>query len=234
MRLFKILFLAACVISLSACSISTEDVTDAVSQKIEKEIDRVGQIAKEELGKKVEEKLSDEIQKVNKYLPELKTETDKPSSPIETGGTTERIPVKYVRTVDGDTIRVIYDGQEVSLRYLLMDTPESVHPKLGKQPFGEEASNRNQELLESGKVSIEFDIGERIDRYGRLLAYVYVDDVNVTETLIREGLARVAYVYPPNTRHLDMYEKAQDAAKKEGAGIWSIENYVTNRGFGSE
>src|SRR5690606_7995797 len=66
------------------------------------------------------------------------------------------------------------------------------------------------------------------------LAYVYVDGVSVQEKLLEEGLARVAYVYPPNTRHLDPYEKAQEKAKKKELGIWSIENYATDRGFDSE
>lgn len=144
------------------------------------------------------------------------------------------IPVQLVKVIDGDTIKILYDGKEQNVRYLLIDTPETNHPRLGKQPFGEEAKARNAELLQNGNVEIEFDIGERMDKYGRLLAYVYVDGVSVQEKLLEEGLARVAYVYPPNTRHLDPYEKAQEKAKKDGLGIWSIENYATDRGFDSE
>ncbi len=144
------------------------------------------------------------------------------------------IPVELVKIIDGDTIKINYEGKEQNVRYLLIDTPETNHPRLGKQPFGEEAKERNRELINSGKLEIEFDIGERIDKYGRLLAYIYVDGESVQETLLEEGLARVAYVYPPNTRHLDAYEKAQDKAKKAGVGIWSIEDYATDRGFDSE
>nr|WP_255726761.1 thermonuclease family protein [Sporosarcina sp. ACRSM] len=144
------------------------------------------------------------------------------------------IPVELVKVIDGDTIKINYEGKEQNVRYLLIDTPETNHPRLGKQPFGEEAKERNRELINSGKLEIEFDIGERIDKYGRLLAYIYVDGESVQETLLEEGLARVAYVYPPNTRHLDTYEKAQDKAKKAGAGIWSIEDYATDRGFDSQ
>lgn len=162
------------------------------------------------------------------YFPEFFSEDD--AAPSREG----LIPVELVKAIDGDTIKVKYEGKEQNLRYLLTDTPETNHPQLGKQPFGEKAKERNRELVNSGKLEIEFDVGERIDKYGRLLAYVYVDGESIQEKLIEEGLARVAYVYPPNTRHLDPYEKAQERAKKAGIGIWTLEDYVTNRGFDSE
>ena len=98
-----------------------------------------------------------------------------PVKKTETAGTTEQIPVTLVKTVDGDTIKVLYNGEEINICYLLIDTPETNHPRLGKQPFGEEAKERNRQLVNSGKLTIEFDIGERYDKYDRLLAYVYVD-----------------------------------------------------------
>ncbi|WP_342536080.1 thermonuclease family protein [Sporosarcina sp. FSL K6-3508] len=61
------------------------------------------------------------------------------------------------------------------MRYLLIDIPETNHPRLGKQPFGLEAKVRNQELLQKGKPEIEFNIGEKYDKYGRLLAYIYTE-----------------------------------------------------------
>lgn len=143
-------------------------------------------------------------------------------------------PVELVKTIDGDTIKIMYEGKETNVRYLLIDTPETNHPRLGKQPFGEEAKRRNQELMNSGKLEIEFDIGQKYDKYGRLLAYIYIDGESVQEKLLAEGLARVAYVYPPNTRHLDNYEKVQNEAKKKGLGIWTLEDYATDRGFDSD
>ncbi|GKV69438.1 hypothetical protein NCCP2716_19360 [Sporosarcina sp. NCCP-2716] len=143
------------------------------------------------------------------------------------------IPVELVKTIDGDTIKILYEGKETNVRYLLIDTPETNHPRLGKQPFGEQAKQRNQELLNSGKLEIEFDVGPRYDKNDRLLAYIYIDGESVQEKLLEEGLARVAYVYPPNTRHLDDYEKRQAVAKKKGIGIWTLDDYVTDRGFDS-
>ena len=144
------------------------------------------------------------------------------------------IPVELVKTIDGDTIKIVYEGKEQNVRYLLIDTPETNHPRLGKQPFGEKAKERNHELMTSGKLEIEFDIGQRTDKYGRLLAYIYIDGESVQEKLLAEGLARVAYVYPPNTKHLEPYEKVQEKAKKAGIGIWGIEDYATDRGFDAE
>jgi micrococcal nuclease len=161
------------------------------------------------------------------YFPELFAEEETPSR-------SGLIPVELVKTIDGDTIKIKYEGKEQNVRYLLIDTPETNHAQLGKQPFGQQAKERNTQLLNSGKLEIEFDIGERVDKYGRLLAYIYIDGVSIQEKLLEEGLARVGYVYPPNTRHLDAFEKAQDKAEKAGIGIWTLEDYVTERGFDSK
>lgn len=152
----------------------------------------------------------------------------------DTSGTTDRIDVEVTQVIDGDTIKIIYEGEEVTVRYLLMDTPETNHPRLGEQPLGKEATEENKRLIESGDVSIEFDVGDRFDDYDRLLAYIYVDGESVQEQLLESGLARVAYVFPPNTRYLDDFEKAEQIAKDEEAGIWQYENYSTDRGFNSE
>ncbi|RWR11122.1 thermonuclease family protein [Siminovitchia fortis] len=185
------------------------------------------------------DKKTDEIQAADtetqqeKELEPSSTTEQKPDKEksTDTSGTVDQIPVTLVKTIDGDTIKVRYNGKEQNVRYLLIDTPETNHPRLGKQPFGEEAKERNAQLVNSGDLTLEFDIGERVDKYGRLLAYVYVDGKSVQETLLEEGLARVAYVYPPNTRHLAPYEEAQKRAKAKGIGIWSIENYATESGF---
>lgn len=90
---------------------------------------------------------------------------------------------------------------------------------------------RNDELLRSGQVTIEFDEGDRVDRYGRLLAYIYVDGNSVQQTLLEEGLARVAFVFEPNTKYIDEFNVAAQKAKDAKRGVWEREGYVTNRGF---
>ncbi|WP_232319185.1 thermonuclease family protein [Sporosarcina ureae] len=152
----------------------------------------------------------------------------------DTSGTTARIPVELVKVIDGDTIKILYNGKEQNVRYLLIDTPETNHPRLGKQPFGDEAKARNKELIESGTLEIEFDVGERFDKYDRLLAYIYVDGKSLQKVLLSEGLARVAYIYPPNTRYVDSYEKTQAIAKEKKLGIWSVEDYATDSGFNAQ
>ncbi|WP_366247345.1 thermonuclease family protein [Terribacillus aidingensis] len=159
-------------------------------------------------------------------------QTDTKSKPTITSGTTDKVEVSLIRIVDGDTIKVNYNGQEETVRYLLVDTPETKAPNKCVQPYGKDASKRNQELVaDADKLELEFDVGSRTDKYGRLLAYVYADGVSVQQTLLEEGLARVAYVYPPNTRYLDNFEKAQATAKKDAEAVWDQNGYVTDRGF---
>ena len=156
---------------------------------------------------------------------------DESNQPTFTGGSEDLIEVKLLNVIDGDTIKVKYNGKTETIRYLLVDTPEVRHQTLGNQPLGDEASSRNKQLLEDATVYLEFDVGERYDDYGRLLAYVYADGESAQEVLLQEGLARVAYVYAPNTRHIDSFEEAEAIARQAELNIWQYEGYVTNRGF---
>lgn len=144
----------------------------------------------------------------------------------------EEHEAEIVRVVDGDTVIVkTNDGVEERVRLLLIDTPESVHPSKEKELFGEEASDYAKEMLQEGDVvTLEIGNPER-DRYDRLLAYIWVDDVNFNQHMIEKGYARVGYVYEPNTKYLDEFRKAEQKAKKEKINIWSIEGYVTDDGF---
>lgn len=143
------------------------------------------------------------------------------------------IDAKVESVVDGDTIKVYINGQVESVRFLLVDTPETNHPRLGKQPFGDEAKEFTRKMVEGKTVQLEKDVSER-DKYGRLLYYVYVDGKSVQEELLRNGLARVAYVYVPNTKYVDRYYEIQKEAQQKGVGIWSIENYAQEDGFHKE
>lgn len=152
----------------------------------------------------------------------------------DTGGSSGQIPVEVLSVIDGDTIRILYEGKETPVRYLLIDTPETNHPRFGEQPLGKEATEENRRLIESGDVSIEFDVGDRLDDYGRLLAYLYVDGESVQQQLLETGHARVAYVFPPNTRYLEDFKEAEQSAKEQELGIWQYENYATERGFDND
>ncbi|AQQ53884.1 thermonuclease family protein [Planococcus lenghuensis] len=145
-----------------------------------------------------------------------------------------RMPAELLSVIDGDTIKVLYEGREETIRYLLVDTPETNHPELGQQPLGPEATGKNKDILKAAEIEIEFDEGRQYDDYGRLLAYVYTDGVSVQEQLLEAGLARVGYVFPPNTQYIEEFEQAEDIAQEMGIGIWETAGYVTDRGFNSE
>ncbi|AQS42451.1 thermonuclease family protein [Bacillus velezensis] len=142
-----------------------------------------------------------------------------------------RETVKLIKVVDGDTIIVNFKGKEQTVRYLLIDTPETKKPNSCVQPYGKEAYKKNKQLVSQGEIELEFDKGETEDKYGRLLAYVYVEGKSVQKSLLEEGLARVGYIYPPNIKYLDQYKIAEKNAKKKKILIWSQTNYVTDKGF---
>jgi len=134
------------------------------------------------------------------------------------------IPAHVVRVVDGDTFEAIIDGREETVRLILVDTPETVHPSKPVEPFGPEASQYAKETLEGKDVRLELDVSER-DQYGRVLAYVWIGDRMFNEMLLEKGLARVA-VFPPNVKYVDRFREIEKEAKRKGIGIWSVENYA--------
>lgn len=129
---------------------------------------------------------------------------------------------KVVRVVDGDTIIIDYNGTEERVRLIGVDTPESVHPDKEKNTeFGTTASNFSKELLTDKYVKIELDVQER-DQYGRILAYVYLDDVMVNKILLQKGYAKVA-TYPPNVKYVDDFTAIQEEARNNKKGLWGLE-----------
>lgn len=125
---------------------------------------------------------------------------------------------QVVRVVDGDTIEVNLDGQQYTVRYILVDTPETKKPNTPVQPFGPEATEANRQLVEGQTVRLEKDVSE-IDQYGRLLRYVYVGDLMVNEELLRLGLAKVA-TFPPDVKYVDRFLAVQRQAQLAGVGMW--------------
>lgn len=123
--------------------------------------------------------------------------------------------------IDGDTTRFNYNGGSESFRYLIINTPEIGRDGEQDEPYAQEAFERTQELLDNADtITVEFDEEEQ-DHYDRYLAYVYADGEMVNETLVREGLASVDYVHPPNDKYEDLLREAEQEAKDEGDGIWS-------------
>lgn len=140
------------------------------------------------------------------------------------------LEAKVTEIVDGDTIKVNLDGEEETLRLLLVDTPETKHPDKPVQPFGPEATEFAEETLSGKTVQLEYD-GPKRDKYDRLLVYIWVDGTMFNQMLLENGLARLAYVYDPPYKHYQEYMKAQNRAKDKKLGIWSINGYVQDEGF---
>ncbi|MEK4876109.1 thermonuclease family protein [Bacillus sp. FSL W8-0102] len=97
--------------------------------------------------------------------------------------------------------------------------------------YAKAAAERNRELVNSGNLSLEFDKSSKRDKYGRLLAYVFVDGKSVQEELLKEGYARVAYIYDPPYKYLSAYENDEKTAQNKHLNIWSDPSYVTDKGF---
>jgi micrococcal nuclease len=120
------------------------------------------------------------------------------------------------KVIDGDTIE-IEGGQ--TIRYIGIDTPETVHPSKPVECFGQEASNKNKELVEGKRIKLEKDVSET-DKYGRLLRYVWVGDIFVNDYLVRQGYAYV-YTYPPDVKYNEQLVQAQQEARENNRGLWA-------------
>lgn len=124
---------------------------------------------------------------------------------------------RVIDVIDGDTV-IIDDVRNSRVRYLGIDTPEIALQDAPGEPLSKEATDFNAELVEGQEVVLEFD-QEKYDVYGRILAYVYVDDVLVNEELLKEGLATVLII-PPNDMHSEKIYSAISEAKRNKKGLW--------------
>ena len=124
-----------------------------------------------------------------------------------------------VRVVDGDTIHVRFNDRTEKVRYIGIDTPETHHPTRGQEPGGREATAVNRRLVEGKTVQLELDVQER-DRYGRILAYVFVGNLMVNAELVRLGYAQVMTI-PPNVKYASLFVKLHREAREAGRGLWA-------------
>lgn len=128
-------------------------------------------------------------------------------------------PYQVTRVVDGDTIVVDLAGDQKKVRLIGVDTPESVHPDESRNvPYGKVAAEFTRSKLSGRFVYLEYDV-EPTDQYGRLLAYIWIDDTMFNKTLLREGHAKLA-TYPPNVKYVDDFTMLQTKAREEGRGVW--------------
>jgi len=130
---------------------------------------------------------------------------------------------KVTEVVDGDTIKVdLGNGNIKTVRYIGIDTPETVDPRKTVQCFGKEASAKNKELVGGGTVGLEKDVSET-DKYGRLLRYVYMGDLFINQELVAQGYAH-ASAYPPDIKYQSKFTAAEQQARISNKGLWGACN----------
>lgn len=159
------------------------------------------------------------LSQLGTFRQKAKTQSEAPGPPGGAGGAPAGSQSALVtRVIDGDTIDVSLNGQTYRVRYIGVDTPETVDPGRPVGCYGPEASAFNKSLVEGKTVSLEKDVSET-DRYGRLLRYVYVGGTFVNAELVKQGYAQVA-TYPPDVKHQSLFLQLQQEAQSAGRGLW--------------
>ena len=135
--------------------------------------------------------------------------------------------IPLIRVVDGDTIVVRKDGKQIKVRLIGLDTPEVVDPRKPVQCFGQEASDEAHKILDGQSVRLETDPSQDLhDKYGRLLAYVYVpanttpDGILVNKYMIEQGFGH-EYTYNLPYKYQREFKAAESAARSAGRGLWA-------------
>lgn len=126
--------------------------------------------------------------------------------------------VMVTRVIDGDTIIA---NNSLRIRYTGIDAPETKNPYRPVGYYGKEASSYNRDLVLGKEVLLEYDV-QKFDKYGRALAYVYVDGIFVNAELVKNGYAR-AFTVPPNVKYSGLFASLQKEARKTRTGLWSKE-----------
>lgn len=128
--------------------------------------------------------------------------------------------VELYKCVDGDTFRIKINDEDVKVRMLAIDTPESVKEK-ELEYYGKEASDYTcNKLKQAKKIELEYDDNsDKYDKYGRLLAWVLVDGNLLQEELVKNGYAKVAYLYA-DYKYTSLLQEAQEKASMNSKGIW--------------
>lgn len=156
------------------------------------------------------------ISNITQGLEQLNPLSSSPSvTPVENSPVGKKETYLVTRVIDGDTIET-ERGDKV--RYIGIDTPETVDPRRPVQFFGKEAAEKNRQLVEGKMVGLEKDISET-DKYGRLLRYVWIGEIMVNLVLVKEGYARVS-TYPPDVKYQALFIEAEKEAREKGLGLW--------------
>ena len=132
----------------------------------------------------------------------------------------------FVRCVDGDTAVFNVSDEEVKFRFLAIDTPETVHPTKDVEAFGKDASEYTcNKLTNAQNIVLEYESSNTKDKYGRSLAWIWVDGSLLQKELIEVGYAKVAYIYG-NYRYTTSLCLYQDKAITKNLGTWEDNNDI--------
>lgn len=141
----------------------------------------------------------------------------------------QKFSAKVEKVVDGDTVYAIFnngvlnDGQKYKIRLIGIDTPESKHiNKTKNTKEGIIAYEYTKKMLEGQNVIVEFDITQT-DKYGRFLAYIWLDNELYNKHLLDIGYAKIMTIQP-NSKYVEEFKTAQEKARKNEVGFWKIKN----------
>jgi micrococcal nuclease len=138
----------------------------------------------------------------------------------------DAVVVKVQRVVDGDTFIATVRNRRERVRIIGVDTPESVDPNRPDEPFGEEASNFAKHYLNGATVRLAGDVEPR-DRYGRMLAYVWLRDGTFWNALLAaEGYAQQLTI-PPNVTYADLFRRLVGEARRNDRGLWAADQHTS-------
>lgn len=147
-----------------------------------------------------------------------------PEEPFKSDRVDRSASYPVLRVVDGDTIVIKLDGAQTKVRLIGVDTPETVHPQKPVEAYGKEASRFTENLLRGEQVYMEYEPGaNRLDKYGRLLAYVYraPDGLFVNLEIIRQGYGHAYTKYP--FQYMDLFRDAERKARESQKGLWRVD-----------
>ncbi|MEZ0209276.1 MAG: thermonuclease family protein [Candidatus Paceibacterota bacterium] len=140
------------------------------------------------------------------------------------GGVVNTLGTYYEVTsvIDGDTIHIDMDGVDEKVRFIGINTPETVDPRTQVQCFGKESSERLKDLASGEIVRLEYDDTQSMrDAYGRLLAYVYLEDGQMlNRKMIADGYA-YEYTYLTPYKYQSEFRDLQNIARTSGRGLWN-------------
>lgn len=136
----------------------------------------------------------------------------------------KKVSVTFSKCVDGDTAKFMLKEEEITVRFLAIDTPETKHPTKGEEPYGKEASHFTcKSIQNASSITLEYDDNsDTYDKYNRHLAWVYVDGILLQDALIQKGLAKVAYLYG-DYAYTERLQTSEKIAQEQQLGIWSNE-----------